>query len=269
MTKLDKPTGDFSDFVTIIQTLRGPNGCPWDKQQTHSTLTRYAIEEVYELCEAIENHDDQALRDELGDLLLQVVLHAVIAEQRGAFTIGDVVRAIAEKMWRRHPHVFGDGKAHTASEVSANWQKIKAQEKSNNAKGSENYPFQLPKELPALLYSHKIGEKSRQVKFDWKHVKDVLAKVEEEWAETKAAIANESPQRQQAEIGDLLFSVAQLARHLGFDAEQSLRQTNQRFEKRYQSMMSLAKQQGQDFTQLTEPELEELWQKAKALERAK
>lgn len=241
--------------MKVVEHLRGPQGCPWDKEQTHATLTRFAIEEAHELGEAIDSGDQKAIRDELGDLLLQVVLHAEIARQEGRFDIHDVIQNISEKMVRRHPHVFGDVKAETSAEVLDNWAEIKAQEKGHKD------PFDIPKGLPALLRAHKIGEKTKKVAFDWDNAGQCWGKVIEELEELKEAV---TVQETAAELGDLLFSLSQWARHKGLDAEQALRQTNLSFEVRFKKMQALVKVAGLDWDTLPASEKEVYWKKAKA-----
>ncbi len=284
MPQPPKNTKDFSALLEVVKALRGPDGCPWDKEQEHSTLTRYAIEEAFELSEAIDQDDTPALIEELGDLLFQVALHAEIARQEERFAIEEVIEGICEKMIRRHPHVFSDVKVSGTTEVIANWSQIKAAEKAAKAAGgaagagggsdstAPNSPpsdpvlFDIPQALPALLRAHKIGEKTERLNFDWPHVSAVMEKVDEELAELKQALAQESPERQAQELGDLLFSLAQLARHLKVDPEQSLRQTNQRFERRFHRARQLAAQQQLNWMDLSEEQLESLWQQAKLSE---
>lgn len=254
---------EFKGLVTIIEALRGPDGCPWDKEQTHSSLTRFAIEEAHELAEAIDSDSPVEIKSELGDLLLQVLLHAQIASEVGRFDISDVIETLSEKMVRRHPHVFSNVEVADANEVTQNWETIKANENSGKRKNTEEFTFDLPKGLPSLLASFKIGEKTKKYNFDWQAPADVFAKVEEELQETKEALAQRDKNMLSHEIGDLLFSVAQLARHLEIDPEQALRTTNRRFETRFSTMIKIAKTNHQDFKSLNSEELEELWQKAK------
>ena len=251
---------DFSSLVEIVQALRGPEGCPWDKEQTHKSLTRFAIEEAHELADAIDRNQDDEIRDELGDLLLQVVLNAEIARQDSRFDINDVIASIGEKMVRRHPHVFADVQVSGSDEVLDNWTKIKAKEKGQE---DDFVRFNLPSGLPALIGAHKIGEKTKKWHFDWSRPEEVLAKVEEEVAELKEALKNKVQSEIEHELGDLLFSVAHLARHLDVEAEQALRTTNHRFESRFVLMQKLCRQDAKDFGKLTTQELETYWEKAK------
>ena len=253
----------FDELVEIIAKLRDPDGgCPWDLKQTHETLKPYVIEESYELLEAIDSKNDDLLCDELGDVLLQVVLHAQLAKDRNAFTIEDVIQNLSNKMVRRHPHVFGDTKVSDENEVKKNWDKIKKEERSSKEK-SEGIFDDIPKRLPALLRANKIGKKVSRQNFDWSDNTGVLRKIHEELTEVEEAI-EQAPDNKQAisdEIGDLLFSVAQLARKLEIDPEDSLRTCCERFGLRYSKMLSIA---GKDLASYSETELEELWQKAKS-----
>ena len=251
---------EFSSLVSIVTALRGPDGCPWDKEQTHKSLTRFAIEEAHELAEAIDRDDNQEICEELGDLLLQVVLHAEIARQEGRFDMADVIAGIGEKMVRRHPHVFADVKVKDSDELLDNWGKIKAKEKGNE---DDFIRFNLPAGLPALIGAHKIGEKTKKWHFDWDRPEDVLAKVEEEIAELKEALATRNSAEIEHELGDLFFSLAQLSRHLNTESEQVLRTTNARFEKRFVQMQEFCRQDGKDFAQLDSEQMEEYWIRAK------
>lgn len=265
---------DFKALCEVVQALRGKDGCPWDREQTHESLVKFAIEETFELAEAIESQpkDDKALKSELGDVLFQVVLHSEIARQEGRFDIADVIQGLNEKMIRRHPHVFSDVKVSGSEEVVANWQKIKAAEKANKGRKS-GAVLDTPKGLPALMEADKIGGKTKKLGFDWSEVKDVLAKVKEEVEELEEALnewqtdgsgdAGRDKVAVASEIGDVLFSVAQLARHLEIDAEQSLRMTNQRFRRRFQFMLDAVGGDIESFTSLTADEKEKLWSEAK------
>jgi tetrapyrrole methylase family protein/MazG family protein len=261
MPKAPTNTRDFSALVEVVEALRGPDGCPWDKEQSHKTLTQYAIEEAHELAEAIDSGSREHTIEELGDLLLQVILHAEIGRQetdkQKHFTLNDVIQGISEKMIRRHPHVFGDVKVSGSGEVLDNWAKIKEQEK-------EQSPFaSIPDSLPALVRAQKIGNKTVRFNFDWENPWQVIEKVEEELGELKEAMREKSQEEQQKELGDLLFSITQVARHLNFDSEQALRMTNKKFEKRFMKMRELVTLDGHDLSKLQVQELEKYWQKAK------
>lgn len=257
---------EFASLVKIVELLRGPEGCPWDKEQTHQTLTRFAIEEAHELAVAIDRGNLAEMKEELGDLLLQVVIHAEMARQNGQFDIYDVIEGIGRKMVRRHPHVFANVQVADSAEVLDNWAKIKAQEK---AQPNPWVRFDLPPALPALISAQKVGEKTKKWHFDWQTPEEVLKKVEEELEEVKVALRARDQQALEHEIGDLLFSVAQLGRHLNIDGEQALRVTNLRFEERFVKMQQFCHRDGKDFAQLTSAELENYWQQAKLALTAK
>lgn len=254
---------EFQSLVEVIEILRGPTGCPWDKQQTHTSLTRFAIEEAHELAEAIDSNDMDEVKKELGDLLLQVVLHAEIARQNGTFKISDVIESLNEKMVRRHPHVFSDVKVSDANEVTENWEQIKQREKSGKKISDEAFSFGLPTSLPSLLGSFKIGEKTKKYNFDWPDVPPVIAKVKEELSELEEAIQSGDKNHCKEELGDLLFSVAQVARHLDIDPEQALRKTNKKFEKRFQKMVAYAGGDENTLRTMSASELETLWERSK------
>ncbi len=262
MPKPPENLRDFSSLVKVVENLRGPDGCPWDKEQTHRSLTPYALEEACELAEAIESGDSSEMVSELGDLLLQVVLHAEIARQEGVASIEDVVESINQKMIRRHPHVFSNTEVSGSDEVLKNWDQIKAQEKA--AKPLRDGEFEVPRSLPALSRSYKIGKKTKKTGFDWQEPTEVFAKLTEEYGEVKEVLDNNGSQEElEHEIGDLLFATAQLARHLKIDPEQALRATNQRFEKRYAKMLDYCDRAQKSFLSLSTEEKEELWKRAK------
>jgi MazG family protein len=259
--KPPKNLQDFDALIEIMSALRSPEGCPWDRKQTPKTLAPYAVEEAHELAYALENGSQEDVVEELGDLLLQVVFHAEIGSQENRFSIDDVIESINTKLINRHPHVFADVRADTAEEVLSNWGEIKAAEKKNKGKTSE--PFDIPLNMPALVRAEKIGHKTRKLKFDWNRVEEVVGKVEEELEELKQAIKADEKDNQEHELGDLLFSVAQLSRHMGFEAEQALRLANNKFERRFMQMKELAKKKGLEFEKLPQDELEELWVEVK------
>jgi tetrapyrrole methylase family protein/MazG family protein len=256
----------FSRLVEIMARLRGPAGCPWDREQTPQTLKPYLIEEAYEVLEALEANNPQALREELGDLLLQVVFHAEIASQAGTFTIHDVVQGLIDKLIRRHPHVFGNLKVKDASEVVQNWSKIKAQEK--RGKEERSILAGVPKSAPALIQAQRLGEKASRVGFDWSVAKEVLDKVREETDELEQILTcgrrcAENLLRQEEELGDLLFALTSLARHLELDAEMALRKAIKRFTERFHYIEEQVAAAGQDIHQVSLADLEALWQEAK------
>lgn len=259
MPKAPENLKDFESLLKVVEFLRGPNGCPWDKEQTHQTLTRFAIEEAFELAEAIDAGNDALLKEELGDVLFQVVLHSEIARQEGRFDIEDVVKTLNEKMVRRHPHVFADAKAKDSAEVLKNWAEIKAREKG----GKNPHAFGIPVGFPSLLRAQKIGEKTKKVDFDWENAAATWPKIKEEIAELDEVIHGGDRDAVESELGDVLFSLAQLARHLNLDSEQALRKTNQRFEARYLRMREQVEAEGKDWTKLTPDQKESYWKRAK------
>ena len=267
MLQPPKNLESFEALLKIVEDLRGPQGCPWDKEQTHRTLTPYAIEESHELAEAIEAGDQDEMISELGDVLLQVVLHAEIGRQEKRFDIHDVIRAISEKMVFRHPHVFGDVSVSGSTDVLANWAKLKEQEKAKKAKktgaiAGKETSFGVAATLPALQCAQKIGDKTKSRRFDWDNATEVMTKVDEEILELKAEIAQgakATPKDLEHEIGDVLFSVAQVARHLGLEAEQCLRVANARFEKRFFTMKNKIEDSGRSYDSLSKDELEAAW----------
>lgn len=250
----------FQTLVEIMSTLRSPNGCPWDREQTPESLTPYAIEETYELVDAIENGNLDEYIEELGDVLLQVVFHAQIGKEKNKFSIEDVLNSICTKLLTRHPHVFGDVKVKNSKEVLKNWNKIKKLEK----KSFDQNKFSIPKNLPALQKASKIGSKTKKERFDWKTAKQVMVKMEEEIKELGTA---KTKKEREHELGDILFTVAQIARHMDIDPEQALRKCNARFEKRFFKMKELAKKKNLNFNTLPSVRLEKLWQEAKKASR--
>lgn len=263
---LDEAARACREFVSVVKALRTPGtGCPWDLEQTHATLRPYLIEEAYEVLGAIDAGDDDALREELGDLLLQIVLHAQLADDRGAFSITEVVRGIAQKMVRRHPHVFGSVRVSGADEVRRNWEEIKAAEGEGATSSRADSLARVPEGLPALLRAQRLGEKAAPVHFDWDA--DALARVREVFAELEGevrAVASAPAQEEQRarlehEFGNLLFSLCQLARRLGLSAEDSLRGCNRRFVEHFRRMEQGAPR---PLEELSTDELEAEWRKA-------
>ncbi len=253
----------FEELVRIMARLRGENGCPWDRQQTHESIKPYFVEETYEVLEAIDEGDAGKLCEELGDVLLQVVFHAEMAEEAGLFGIADVLRAIAEKLIRRHPHVFGDVQADTAQEVLFNWEQIKKTERQHT-RGRASLLDGVPRDLPALLQAHRLQEKASRAGFDWAEVEPVLRKVEEEYGELKAAIGERQPERMEAELGDLLFSLVNLGRFIAVNPEEALRKTIARFIARFQYIEEELARRGTSLNQTTLREMDALWDEAKA-----
>lgn len=264
MPQVPKTLNTFEALNQIIPALRGPKGCPWDNEQTHESLAPYAIEEVFEMVEAIESKDDQHMCEELGDVLFQVILHAAMAKERGAFDIFDVIQGINSKVVRRHPHVFSDTKVSGSDEVLKNWDEIKKQEKADAPNNSKKMAIDVPAGLPALQRAHKIGEKTKRLNFDWSEPKQVLAQLKEEILELEEVLeTSSSPEKIQHEIGDILFSAAQLARHLDVEPESALRETNRRFLNRFEQMLSIENVTLQNFSELSSEKKEALWQEAK------
>ncbi len=253
---------DFKSLIEVVASLRGPDGCPWDKEQTHRSLTPYLLEESAELAEAIERGQATEILEELGDVLLQVVLHAQISKENNRGDIADVIEGICSKMIRRHPHVFANVAVSGVDEVWKNWDRIKKTEKPDQPKG----PLDVPKGLPALSRAHKIGKKTAKIRFDWQKWQDVLEKVREEFQELEEALEVSNKERIEDELGDFLFSTAQLARHLGLDSEQTLRKANQKFERRFEKVYRLAESRGKKWEDLTADEMESLWSEVKATE---
>ncbi len=256
------PGTAFEDFEHLIARLRAPDGCPWDRKQTHASLRPFLLEETYEVLEALDRGDPQALQEELGDLLLQIVLHTEIAVEEGEFTMPQVIQTVHDKIVRRHPHVFGDVQVESAEEVVRNWEALKRREKQ--ARGESDAPASVldgvPAALPALAKAQAVSRKAAKVGFDWPSVEGVWAKVTEELAELQTA---SSPERRAAELGDLLFAIVNLARHLNIDAEAALREATARFMRRFRQMERRALAQGQEMAQLSLAEMDALWEAAK------
>jgi nucleoside triphosphate diphosphatase len=274
-----QPSGDIRRLIEIMAALRDPvDGCPWDVQQTFASIVPFTIEEAYEVADAIERGATEDLREELGDLLLQVVFHARMAEEAGLFDFGGVVEAITAKLVRRHPHVFGDAKALSSSEVKALWARIKADERrAKFASGAKDGPPQeaksgalegVPLALPALSRALKLQEKAGKVGFDWNDVRAVLEKIREEVAEVEAEIAQGSTQALASEVGDLLFAAVNLARHLKVDPEAALRGANAKFERRFAHIENRLAEGGRTPEGASLDEMEQLWVEAKAGERS-
>jgi len=267
-------SASFADLVQLMARLRSPEGCPWDREQTYGTLAPMLLEEAYEAFEAVEDAEQGRplkLRDELGDLLFQIVFYAQVARERGDFTIEEVITAIHDKMVRRHPHVFGDAQARDAAEVLRNWEAIKAEEK--RARGDADEPASIldgvSRKAPALMEAHQISVKAARVGFDWQSLDEVFKKLHEELEELREAIesrAQEPTERVREEIGDVLFALVQIARHLGIEPETALKRTNLKFRQRFRRIEEELKRRGRDLNQATLDEMEELWQQAKNAE---
>lgn len=256
----------FTELVEIMARLRGENGCPWDREQTSESIKPYLVEETYEVLEAIDDQEPAKLREELGDLMLQIVFHSRMAEEAGVFSIGDVLAAINSKLVRRHPHVFGEVKAETAQEVLFNWEQIKQTER-RQAKGQASLLDGVPREMPALLRAHRLQEKASRVGFDWKEAQEVLRKVEEELEELREAMQGQAADRVEAELGDLLFALVNLSRFLAVNPEEALRKTIARFIARFQYIEEELLRRGRSLRQATLEEMDALWAEAKAAGR--
>jgi nucleoside triphosphate diphosphatase len=262
------PSRDIDRLIEIMAALRTPKtGCPWDLEQNFSTIAPYTLEEAYEVADAIARDDLADLEEELGDLLLQVVFHARMAEEQGAFDFGGVVEAITEKLIRRHPHVFGEGRARDAESVKGMWEAIKAQEKAARGKNAEQGALAgVPVALPALTRALKLQAKASRVGFDWNDVRAVLRKIREETNEIETALDGDDAAAA-AEVGDLLFAAVNLARHLHADPEALLRATNRKFERRFAAIERALAAQHKTPQDATLAEMDALWDAAKAAEK--
>jgi tetrapyrrole methylase family protein/MazG family protein len=249
-------------YITM-RLRREPDGCPWDRKQTHQTLTRYVIEETYEVVEALEENDMEKLAEELGDLLLQVYLHSEIARQEGNFTIGDVFEHVNAKLIRRHPHVFGDVNVSGAEQVLVNWEAIKQQERVAAGKDvqAESVLDRVPQASPALIVSQEYQKRAAKTGFEFDTIQDIFAKLSEELQELQEA---STPEHRREEMGDVLFIVAKIARWLHIDAEEALRHANRKFRQRFQAMEEIIRQQGRSFSSYSKEEWIDLWNKVKS-----
>jgi len=285
MSKTIEPSRDIARLIEIMAALRTPGtGCPWDLAQNFQTIAPYTLEEAYEVADAIERCDLDGLKEELGDLLLQVVYHARMAEEAGAFSFGDVVEGVTAKMIRRHPHVFGDATARSPAAVDGIWAKIKAEEKALKQKVADADPAHpsiladIPAALPGLTRAIKLQDKAARAGFDWPGLMPVLDKVREELAELEEAAlpapsrgggASPAPDAIREEFGDLLFVMANVARHLRIDPEAALRGANQKFIRRFTHIERRLAAQGRAPAQSSLEEMDALWDEAKAIEKAK
>jgi ATP diphosphatase len=262
-------TPPIARLLGIMARLRDPDGgCPWDLAQSHASIVPYTIEEAYEVAEAVESGDPEELRDELGDLLFQVVFQARIAEEAGTFAFDDVATAIADKMVRRHPHIFGEVEDLDEAAVNAQWAAIKAQERAAKGRPAPDGTLAgVPLALPALARAEKISRKAAAVGFDWPDAAEVIAKVREETDEVAQALAGEGPEAVAEEIGDLLFSVANLARHAGVDPEEALRRANLKFQRRFSAMEAEVTKDGRALPEAGLAAMEEAWVAVKRRER--
>lgn len=248
-------TDDFNDLVELVKILR--RECPWDRKQTHQSIKDNLIEEAYETVEAIDEEDFEAFRRELGDLLLHVVFHSNMASETGDFDISAVIRQLQEKLIRRHPHVFGDQEARDEKEVARNWENIKRSE------GRDSILDGIPLPLPALIRAHRMQEKASNVGFDWPESSQVWEKTREELGELQERLSEENKKESCAEFGDLLFSLVNAARYHGLDAEDCLRQTNRKFERRFRHIERRLSEEDRDFKEVSLREMDRYWEEAK------
>lgn len=255
----------FDDLVQLMTTLRGPNGCPWDRKQTLPDLKPYVIEEAYEVVDAIDRNDRAALLEEIGDLLLEAVFIAEITREEGTFDVYDSVTAIHDKLVRRHPHVFSDAEAKDAEQVLVNWEKLKSEERKAENKSVLSG---VPQSLPALLKASRLTEKASRVGFDWRRTEDVFEKLDEEIAELREAVDSGQTAKLEEEIGDLLFTIANIARKVKVNPEEALQSTNRKFMRRFESMEKQVHERGQNLDQLELEEMDRLWDAAKEIERS-
>src|SRR6267143_487882 len=264
----------FERLVAVQARLRAPDGCPWDREQTHESLRTYLIEEAYEVLEALESRNDAKFAEEMGDLLLQIVFHSQMARERGAFTISDVIREIHDKMIRRHPHVFGETHAKDSSDVLRNWEQIKAEERlskvgvggnPSGSKGQKEVSLLdgVSCALPATLEGFQLARKASRIGFDWENAGGIFEKMAEETRELQTALDAREQPKVEEELGDLLFSAVNLARFLKVDPEIALKKANAKFSRRFRSMEKLAREDGREFRNLPREEMEALWDLAK------
>ena len=258
----------FARFVELIARLRAPGGCPWDREQTHESVKPMTIEEAYEVAQAIDEKDDGELTAELGDLLLQVVFHASIAEERGAFRLRDVIDRVSEKMIRRHPHVFGGDEAKSSGQVLRNWEAIKADERAAKGKDDASMLDSVHRGLPAVMEAFQLSTKVSRVGFDWPSADAALAKLDEEALELREAVkAEANPRGIAEEVGDLLFMAVNVARLTGVDPESALKAANRKFRRRFRHIEERLRSDGRKPADSTLAEMDRLWDEAKSLEK--
>jgi tetrapyrrole methylase family protein / MazG family protein len=262
----------FEALVALQARLRAPNGCPWDREQTHDSLRTYLVEETYEVLDALDSGDARKFADELGDLLLQIVFHAQLAAEAEKFDIADVIEQIYTKMVRRHPHVFGKVRAETSAQVLKNWEQLKAEERAKgqvseaHAAAGASILDAVPRSLPALLEAHQLTRRAANVGFDWHDVNGIFDKLAEETEELKQLLASGDgrPEKLEEEVGDLLFVGVNVARFLGLDAEIALKKANRKFARRFREMERMAAIRGQALSGLSAAELDALWNEVKS-----
>jgi MazG family protein len=286
ITQSNRRAGDlFEDLLALQAQLRAPGGCPWDREQTHKSLRTFLLEETHEVLDAMESGDAKEFSSELGDLLLQIVFHSLIASETHQFDIRDVIESVHTKMVRRHPHVFGDVKASTSTQVLKNWERLKAEEKkaeekksasSSKGKRHESLLDGIPRSLPALMEANQLTRRAAKIGFDWEKLEDILAKAAEESNELRAEISKPAHENDSAasdtnssnaaieeEVGDLLFVAANVARFLGLDPEIALLKANRKFKRRFQWMEKEARRRGAALADTDRPQMEELWNESK------
>ena len=256
-----KAAKQFIKLLDIVEKLRGPDGCPWDKEQTHESLLPYFLEEAYEVIESVDEKDWGTLKEELGDVMLHLALQGQISEEEGRFSLVDSLENVNKKLIKRHPHVFGDGKANASFEAKKNWEFIKHKEKKRKSRLDG-----VPPALPALTRAHRLQQKAAYAGFDWDDINKVWEKLYEEIDELKQAQKLNDQINIQEEIGDVLFSVANLARHMEFDSEDMLRKANAKFIKRFKALETELAKKGKDIGEVTLSEMDEIWGKIKGKE---
>jgi tetrapyrrole methylase family protein/MazG family protein len=249
----------FERLIKIMEELRGPHGCPWDKEQTRDSLKPFLIEELYELLEALDEADPQKIKEELGDVLFQIVFHCQLSKEMKQFDIHDVITHITDKMLNRHPHVFGKGQLKTSEAVSAHWEEIKKQE----GKKRESVTEGIPKKLPALLRAQRLQHKASKIGFDWENVDDVFQKLDEELNELKDALHKKDPKAIEDEIGDIFFVLVRISNFVGVNPEDALRKTISKFIHRFRHIEMKAAEQGRRLSDMTLEEMDVLWEEAK------
>jgi MazG family protein len=289
ITARDRAAGKwFEKLVALQARLRGSEGCPWDREQTHASLRKYLIEETYEVLDAMDSGDPRKFSEELGDLLLQVVFHAILAEETRSFTMSDIIEGVHTKMVRRHPHVFGNVEASTSAAVLKNWEEIKAEERASERTSSQKSPKHeseavadsivggVPRSLPAVLEAYQLTRRAARVGFDWDNLAGIFEKLEEEKQEIESILASapqlkdskpKPPAHLEEEVGDLLFAGINIARFLGVDPEIALKAANRKFKQRFQWMEAAAEKEGRRFADLPRSRMEELWNEAKRSRR--
>jgi tetrapyrrole methylase family protein / MazG family protein len=276
LTRRDREAGEwFARLVALQARLRATGGCPWDREQTHESLRKFLIEETYEVLDAMDLDDPRKFESELGDLLLQIVFHSILAEEERRFTIAGVIRSVHEKMVRRHPHVFGDKKAANSAEVLRNWEQLKAEERAAEANGASGETAGaslldgIPRSLPAAIEANQLTQRASHIGFDWQDIAGVLEKLEEEKCELESVVADRTSanlrvQRLEEEAGDLLFAAVNVARFLGVDPEIALKRANDKFKRRFQWMEAVAAREGRRLAEVPRERMEELWNESKA-----